>query len=300
MTVSLREMATIACMPERRSPTLRRRRLSAELRQLRNQAGMTLEQVAERLEFSTAKLRFIESAQWVRPNIGDVRNLLDVYGVTDERRREELLRLAREGRQRGWWQPYSKMLSETYTTYIGLEAEAAKLLTYQPLIVPGLFQTEAYARALIQATPDEISDQVIEDRVAVRMERQQILTGSDPLSVWAVIDEAVLRRPIGGPEVMHAQLERLLELARLPNVTLQLIPFDVGAHPGAGRGPFTILQFPQEADRDAVYLDNFAGELYVEEAGEVNLFHDGFRHLVGVALSPKATMAFVAEELANT
>ncbi|MCO5996197.1 helix-turn-helix domain-containing protein [Actinoallomurus rhizosphaericola] len=287
-------------MPERRSPTLRRRRLSAELRQLRAHAGMTLEQVAERLEFSVAKLRFIESAQWIRPNIGDVRNLLEVYGVTDEREREELLRLAREGRQKGWWQPYSKMLSATYTTYIGLEAEATKLLTYQPLIVPGLFQTEAYARALIQVTPDEASEKVLEDRVTVRMERQQILTGPDALSVWAVIDEAVLRRPIGGPQVMRAQLERLAEVARLPGVTLQLIPFAIGAHPGAGRGPFTILQFPEEADRDAVYVDNFAGELYVEERAEVSAFHEGFRHLVGVALSPADTMTFIAGELANS
>ncbi|WP_460333850.1 helix-turn-helix domain-containing protein [Actinoallomurus acanthiterrae] len=287
-------------MPERRSPTLRRRRLSAELRQLRGRARMTLEQVAERLEFSTAKLRFIESAQWVRPNIGDVRNLLDVYGVTDERQREELLQLAREGRQKGWWQPYSKMLSETYTTYIGLEAEAIKLLTYQPLIVPGLFQIESYARALVQVTPDEVSEKVIDDRVAVRMERQQVLADPDPLSVWAVIDEAVLRRPIGGPEVMRAQIERLVEVARLPSVTLQLIPFGIGAHPGAGRGPFTILQFPEEADRDAVYVDNFAGELYVEEGAEVDAFHEGFRHLVGAALSPADTMALIAEELANT
>ncbi|MCO5968858.1 helix-turn-helix domain-containing protein [Actinoallomurus soli] len=287
-------------MPERRSPTLRRRRLSAELRQLRAHAGMTLEQVAERLEFSVAKLRFIESAQWIRPNIGDVRNLLEIYGVTDEREREELLRLAREGRQKGWWQPYSKMLSATYTTYIGLEAEATKLLTYQPLIVPGLFQTEAYARALIRVTPDEASEKVLEDRVTVRMERQQILTGPDALSVWAVIDEAVLRRPIGGPQVMRAQLERLAEVARLPGVTLQLIPFAIGAHPGAGRGPFTILQFPEEADRDAVYVDNFAGELYVEERAEVSAFHEGFRHLVGVALSPADTMTFIAGELANS
>ncbi|GAA0330565.1 helix-turn-helix transcriptional regulator [Actinoallomurus spadix] len=293
-------MATIAAMPERRSPTLRRRRLSAELRQLRASAGMTLEQVAERLEFSTAKLRFIENAQWVRPNIGDVRALLDVYGVKDARQHEELLTLAREGRQRGWWQPHSKMLSETYTTYIGLEAEASTLLTYQPLVIPGLLQTEDYARALVENPHDEVSDQVTSDRVAVRMQRQQILTGPSPLSLWAVIDEAAIRRPVGGPEVIHGQLERLAEAARMPSVTLQLIPFSIGAHPGVGRGPFTILQFPDDADRDAAYVDNFAGELYIEEAAEVERFHGAFRHLVGAALSPAATMTFIAEELAST
>ncbi|MCO5988645.1 helix-turn-helix domain-containing protein [Actinoallomurus spadix] len=287
-------------MPERRSPTLRRRRLSAELRQLRASAGMTLEQVAERLEFSTAKLRFIENAQWVRPNIGDVRALLDVYGVKDARQHEELLTLAREGRQRGWWQPHSKMLSETYTTYIGLEAEASTLLTYQPLVIPGLLQTEDYARALVENPHDEVSDQVTSDRVAVRMQRQQILTGPSPLSLWAVIDEAAIRRPVGGPEVIHGQLERLAEAARMPSVTLQLIPFSIGAHPGVGRGPFTILQFPDDADRDAAYVDNFAGELYIEEAAEVERFHGAFRHLVGAALSPAATMTFIAEELAST
>lgn len=293
-------MATIAPMPERRSPTLRRRRLSAELRKLRESAGMTLEQVAERLEFSTAKLRFIESAQWIRPNIGDVRALLDVYGISDGRQREELLTLAREGRQRGWWQPYSRMLSDTYTTYIGLEAEASNLLTYQPLVVPGLLQTEQYARALMERGPDQIDEASIGQRVTVRMERQRILTGPDPLAVWAVIDEAAIRRPIGGSEVIRDQLGRLAEAARMPSVTLQMIPFSIGAHPGSGRGPFTILQFPDEADRDAAYVDNFAGELYIEEAAEVQRFQVAFRHLVGAALSPADTMTFIAEELART
>lgn len=280
-------------MTPRRSPTLRRRRLSAELRQLRIDKEMTLEQVAGEAEFSAAKLRWIESAQWVRPNIGDVRTLLTIYNVNDERRREELLRLAREGRQRGWWHAYREMLSETYSTYIGLEAEAAALLTYQPLVIPGLLQTDAYARAVIEAGPREVDAEGVDQSVSVRRERQAILRGDDPIRIWAVIDEAALRRAGGGPAVMREQLEHLEAIARTPRVTLQVIPFSAGVHAGATGSSFTILQFPDASDQDAVYVETFAGELFVEEPEEVGRFHVAFRHLVGAALSPVDTLNLI-------
>ena len=287
-------------MPERSSPTVRRRRLSAELRKLRAQDGRTAKEVAEVLEWPPSKLTHMERNEWKLPRVGDIRALLEVYGVADERRREDLLRLAREGRQRGWWHAYREMLSENYSTYIGLESEAAALLIYQPLVIPGLLQTDEYARALVHAGPAELDDAGVEQRVRVRRERQSILTSDDPVRIWAVIDEAALRRTGGGPEVMRAQLEHLAEAGRSARVTIQIIPFSAGLHAGVTGGSFTILQFPEEADQDAVYVDTFAGELFVEEPEEVGRFHLAFRHLVGAALSPVDSLALIAAGATRT
>lgn len=277
---------------------MRRRRLSAELRRLREQANLTLVEVGRRLDWSEGKLRWIEAAQWVRPNPRDVRDLLDIYGVTDERDREQLVRWAREGRQRDWWHPYRDMLSERYTTYIGLESEASSLQTYEPLVIPGLLQTDEYARALIQAGPAEITDAEAERRVEVRAERQKILTNVDSIRLTAVIYEAALRLPVGDAEVMRAQIERLIELARLPRVNVQLLPFSVGPHPGTG-GPFTILSFP-ENDPDAAYVETVAGELLIERDADVEKYRAVQRRLLGMALSPNDTIAMLAEEAART
>lgn len=252
------------------------------------------------LEWPPSKLTHMERNEWKLPRVGDIRALLEVYGVADERRREDLLRLAREGRQRGWWHAYREMLSENYSTYIGLESEAAALLIYQPLVIPGLLQTDEYARALVHAGPAELDDAGVEQRVRVRRERQSILTSDDPVRIWAVIDEAALRRTGGGPEVMRAQLEHLAEAGRSARVTIQIIPFSAGLHAGVTGGSFTILQFPEEADQDAVYVDTFAGELFVEEPEEVGRFHLAFRHLVGAALSPVDSLALIAAGATRT
>jgi hypothetical protein len=303
MSVSAAQSAVCPTIPSmanaRQSPTLRRRRLSAVLRRLRAEDGRAAKEVAEVLEWPPSKLTHMERNEWKLPRVQDIRVLLDVYGVTDERQRDELVRLARDARQRGWWHPYRDMISERYSTYIGLEAEASALLTYQPMIVPGLLQTDDYARALMRSGSARIDADEIERRVEVRVERQQILTGQDPVSLWAVIDEAALRRPVGGPETMSAQLAYLHKAAQTSHVTLQMIPFASGAHAGVGKGSFTILQFPSEMDRDAVYLDNFAGELFIEDAEDVDRFHVAFRHLVGAALSPVDTLKLLAAEMAR-
>jgi transcriptional regulator with XRE-family HTH domain len=281
-------------MPERRSPTLRRRRLSAELRRLREAAGISVAQAAQALECSPDKIMWIERAEWVRPNPRDVRDLLDRYGVADQPQREELLRLAREGGQRDWWQPYSRMLSERHSTYIGLETEAVSLWTFELAIVPGLLQTEDYARALMRRGAIEIDEEEVERRVQLRVERQQILTGNDPVQLFAVIDEAVLHRQVGGEQIMRAQLDHLAEVARLPGVTLQVIPFSVGQHPGTG-GNFTILSFAH-GDPDAVYVETIGGELLVEEHSEVKRYKAASLRLTADALSPQATIAMVARD----
>jgi transcriptional regulator with XRE-family HTH domain len=279
----------------RQSPTLRRRRLSAELCRLREQAGLTQTEVTKRLEWSQGKLARMERGEWLRPDPHDIRLLLDQYGVSDERQREQLIVWAREGRQRGWWHPYKDMLSATLSTYIGLEAEATSLHTFQLIVVPGLLQTVGYARGLISRGPEEISEEEVERKVEVRTARQELLTRiDDPLRLWAVMDEAALRRPVAGPETMRTQMQHLLELARLPKVTLQVIPFSAGAHPGTA-GAFSLLEFPHPDDPEAAYVETVGGELFVENREEVKEYQLAFRRLTAFAADPANTLELIAE-----
>jgi transcriptional regulator with XRE-family HTH domain len=277
------------------SPTLRRRRLSAELLQLREASGLTASDAAKRLEWHPSKLTRMERNEWQRPLPRDVEDLLNLYEVTDRAHRDRLITLAREGRQRGWWHPYEAGLSKQYSTYIGLEAEAAAVVNFEALQMPGLLQTPEYAREVIRGGQAEITDKEIDRRVEVRVARQDVLNRDDPLRFSAVLDEAVLHRRVGSAEVMRAQLRHLLEVAQLPRVTLQVIPYDAGPHPGA-LGPFAILKFADPADPEAVYVENLAGELFVEEPSEVERFQIAFQRLVAVALSPSDTIATIAEQ----
>lgn len=283
-------------MSERRSPTARRRELSNTLRKLRELGGLSIADAAEALDCSPDKIMWIERGEWVKPKVRDVRDLLDKYGVTDQREREVLFAMAREGSLRDWWQPYRKMLSDRYTTYIGLEEDAEDLRTFELMVFPGLMQTEDYARALIKALLTEIPEDEIEKRVRVRMERQRILHGENLVRLWAIIDEATLRRPVGGPQVMRAQLERLIELAALPKVTLQIVPFVAGPHPSTA-GSFTILSFPNASD--AAYVETIAGELVIEEGSDVRRYEATFRQLIAKAVNPGDTIAMLSEEAAR-
>ncbi|RAY13855.1 transcriptional regulator [Actinomadura craniellae] len=279
-------------MAPRKSPTLRRRRLSAELRRLRDASGLTATDVARKLEWPVSKVTRMERGEWLRPSPHDVGRLLEIYEVA-ERERDALITLAREGRQRGWWHAYREMISERYSTYIGLEAEASSVLSFEPLMIPGLLQTTDYARALILGGPYELGADEAEHRVEIRAERQKILTDKDPARLWVVMDEAAIRRVVGGKDVMRGQLEHLLQMAELPKVTLQMIPFDSGAHPGTG-GAFAILSFPHDQDPDAVYVETIAGELFVENEEDVDRFRVAFQRLTAVALSPTDTIALIA------
>lgn len=280
---------TIGLMP-RTSPTLRRRELSKRLKELREAAGVTVPEAAEALGCSIDKVHWIERGEWNRPRWRDVRDLLDRYGVADERLRAYLMELAREGGQKDWWHPYRKMLSEAYSTYIAFEGDAEELLTFELAVIPGLLQTEDYARALNQAGPAELDIDEIERRVKIRAERQRILEGDDPVRLFAVIDEAALHRTVGGSEVMRAQLKHLVEMAARPNITLQVIPFDAGPHPATG-GRFTIISFPGQ-DPDAVYIETIGGELLIESEG-VTQYRRVFRRLNADALSTEDTIALI-------
>jgi transcriptional regulator with XRE-family HTH domain len=217
---------------EAANPVVRRRRLGLELRALREATGMSGEDAAKQLGWSTSKLSRIEIGR-NPPKPADLIKLLDLCGVTDQVQRDELGVLLREAKRKGWWQLYSDI---PYSTFIGLEAEAASMLTYEQ-VIPGLFQTEDYARAIIAGTIPAVDPDVLEERVEVRLTRQGVLTKERPIEVRAVLDEVCVRRVVGGPDVMRGQISRLLTLARLPNVIIQVLPFSVGAHPGTMMGP---------------------------------------------------------------
>lgn len=282
----------------RSSPTVRRRTLSATLRNLRTAADLTVTEVERRLEWSVGKVSRMEGGKWKRLDPRDVRDLLDLYGITDPEQRDRLITITKQARERGWWSAYHDMVSEEYSTYIGLEQGAAELLVVNPSIVPGLLQTEDYARAVIARGPAELSAKQVEKRVEIRTVRQQLLTrDEDPLRVWAVMDEAALRREVGGPDVTRDQLRYLLEVAELAKVTLQVIPFGAGAHPGVVGG-FTIMKFP-DGDPDAVSVETQAGQLFIETPEEMDPYRVAFQHLQATALSPTDSLRLIAASTAT-
>ena len=273
------------------SPTVRRRRLALELRRFREAARLTCEEVAEHLECSTSKISRIETGR-VSVSPRDVRDMLELYGVPAPQR-DNLVQLARESRQKGWWHAYSDAIEPRFATYIGLESAASEIRIYEVTLIPGLLQSEDYARAVIAAgTVDGGPPGAVERIVAFRMARQPTLTSDDPPQLWAVLDEAALRRRVGGSGLMRLQLEHLLELSRLPNVAIQVLPFGAGAHPAMGR-PFVILAFPERADPDVVYLEDLTSALYVEDVNEVDRYNMFFNHLRATALSFEDSAALI-------
>jgi AraC-like DNA-binding protein len=278
---------------QQRSPTIRRRRLGMEMRRHREAAGVTIDAVAARIGCSTSKVSRIETGH-TGATPTDVQNILDIYGV-DAAIKAELVQIAREARQKGWWHPFSTVLTGAY---VGLEAAARSVRTYEQQVVPGLLQSEEYAIAMIQAARLGDIDQEIEQRVHVRMARQSLLTSDDPIDLRVVLDEAVLSRPVGGDEVMRDQLRRLIEAARLPNVTLQILPFAVGAHAGMD-GTFAILEFEEERDADVVFTENATGGLFLEKFEELQKYQAIFDAIQVTALDPDQSaemMEMLAEE----
>jgi transcriptional regulator with XRE-family HTH domain len=274
------------------SPTARGRRLRHELRRLREEAGLTHSEVARRLEWSASKLSRIESGQ-SRVQTGDVRDLLDAYGVSDQPTCEALVQLAREARRRGWWTRYTDVLGSG--TYVGLEADASALHTYESMFVPGLLQTEEYARAIVRAGQTRPDPETLERRLAARMARQEILSRPDPPEIWAVLDESVISRPVGGPAVMSQQLQHLIEVSNRPNspLTIQVLPLSVGTHPGMN-GPFVILEFHSPTDPSMVYLETATDGLYIEEPSDVERYTLMFNHLVARAFGPDESRTMIA------
>ncbi|WP_129289984.1 helix-turn-helix transcriptional regulator [Streptomyces sp. N1] len=273
------------------NPTVRRRRLGQELRRLRELKGMTAEQVAERLLVSQSKISRLENG---RRSISqrDVRDLCGVYEVEDHRIVDSLMQMAKDSRQQGWWHSFGDI---PYSVYIGLETDAASLRAYDPQVVPGLLQTRPYAEALIRGAIPEISPADADKRVQVRMRRQdRVSSPENPLRLWTVMDEAALHRAVGTPEVMKEQLEHLVQMSELPHVTVQVIPFSTGAHPGLN-GQYAILEFPDSTDSSVVYIEGVTSDLYLEKSNDVQKYSVMYEHLRAQALNPEDSRDYIAK-----
>jgi hypothetical protein len=246
--------------------------------------------VSRHFEWHAAKVTRIETAR-VTVTARDVRDLLTLYGVTELDYREALIELARQSKERTWWTDYRDVMRPG--SYVGLEDGATAMRSWEPIILPGLFQTKSYMEALIRTGRPADPPQDINRRIDLRLQRQvRRLKGDRPLEMSAVIDESVVRRVVGGPDVMADQLRRLIDTAQLPNVTLQILPFDAGEHPFLG-GSAALLEFPETTHLDVVYLEGLAGDYYEEQPSEVARYREEFRRLSAKALDPRMTIKMI-------
>ncbi|GAA3509080.1 helix-turn-helix transcriptional regulator [Actinomadura keratinilytica] len=270
-------------------PTVRGRRLARELRRLRENLGLTLQDVADRLDWSRATVSRVETGQ-TRPKVADVARMLELYGVPSPDR-DALITLARDAGQRGWWTAYADVFAGSY---VALEDEASAIRTWDPQLVHGLLQTEDYARAVITAGRMLPGRTEIERRIAARKVRQKLLDRENAPLLHVVLDEAVLHRPLGGASVMNAQLRKLSVMTERPNVTVQVLPYAAGEHAGLD-GRFTILSFPDPADPDIAYVEGTMGDVYVESAEETGVHRRRFDRIVEAALSPEDSAHLIIE-----
>jgi transcriptional regulator with XRE-family HTH domain len=268
------------------SPTIRRRRLARELTRLRELRGMTIRQAAAALGWDASKLSRAEGLQR-GITVPDVRRLLDLYGVADEAQREALAEMARQARQRGWWQAYADVMPSEYADLVGLESEAAGIRTWQPELVHGLLQTEAYARAVIRSYWPDDTAQDVDRRVEVRMMRQQVLGRDGPPRLRVVLNEGAVRRVVGGREVMREQLRALAAGRDRSDVLVQVLPFGAGEHPAMASGPFVLLEFAEAADRGVVSIENLTSSLLLDAGDDLRRYARVFDFLAAAALGPR-------------
>ncbi|MER7207481.1 helix-turn-helix transcriptional regulator [Streptosporangium sp. NPDC000239] len=275
------------------SPTVRHRRLLQELRKLRGAAGLKQEEVADHLDWSTSRMTKVESGT-LRISVNDVRAMLQLYGLREGAEYEALIQLAKQAKERGWWHAYSDVIPQWFQVYVGLEAEASSLRNYEPELVHGLLQTEDYARAVYQAARTTDAPDEIERYVSLRMARQDVLNRSErPMHLWAIMNEASLRRRVGGARVMKEQLRYLAEVSAQPNVTIQVLPYAIGAHT-AMLGSFAILAF-SEGVGEVTYLEYMTGSLYLEKPEELRAYTLAYDHLRASALDPRGSIDMIAK-----
>ena len=274
-------------------PTVRRRRLGAELRRLREAHSLKLEEVAEQLGLAPSTLSRIETGK-APTKSAYLTAMLGMYGVDDPGARKVLVDMAREGHRKGWWSIYDDVLPSGFDIYVGLEAEACGLRSYETDVVHGLLQTTDYALAVLRELRPRDSDEQLRRVVDLRMQRQQLLEQDPPLDLWLILDEGAIRRNIGGTAVMRPQLEHLVQASRWSNVTLQVLAFGSGAHAGL-TGPFSILEFPERSDEDVAYTESVGGMIYMEKDREVRLCAEAFDRMRATALSPAASVELIQQ-----
>jgi transcriptional regulator with XRE-family HTH domain len=272
-------------------PTVRRRRLGAELRRLREAHSLKLEEVAEALGLAPSTLSRIETGK-APTKTAYLGAMLQMYGVDDPGVRKVLIEMAREGHRKGWWSIYDDVLPSGFDIYVGLEAEACGLRSYETDVVHGLLQTTDYAVAVLRELRPRDSEEQISRVVDLRMRRQRLLDQDPPLDLWLILDEGAIRRNIGGIGVMRPQLEHLIQASRWPNVTLQIIAFESGAHAGL-TGPFSILEFPERSDTDVAYTESVGGMIYLEKDREVRACAEAFDRMRAAALAPSASVELI-------
>jgi transcriptional regulator with XRE-family HTH domain len=298
ITSSARAPAGRALAGPRQGPTALRIALGMQLRRLRETSEVTSAEAAEAIRATPSKISRLERGRTTAKQ-RDVTDLLNLYGVTDRTEREELLELVRQASAPGWWEQYSDVLPRWFESYVGLEKAASIIRSYEVQFVQGLLQTEDYARAVILISNAHAPAEEIDRRVSLRMRRQELLTQPGAPELWAVLDEAALRRSPGGPKVMRAQLEHLLRVTELPNVTLQIAPFDAGPHAAAG-GPFSVLRFPEPDLPDVVYLEQLNSAVYLEQPDDVINYLTIMDQLCVQAETDTASRSMIAALLRET
>jgi hypothetical protein len=269
--------------------------LGAHLRRLREAQGVSRETAGWEIRASESKISRMELGR-VSFKERDVADLLTLYGMTDEIERDALLELAKNANTPGWWHREGDILPSWFQSYLGLEAAAALIRTYEVQFVPGLLQTADYARSVIMLGHSAASEEEVERRVKLRMTRQQLLTRPDPPQLWVVVDEGALRRPVGGPEIMRAQISALIDATKQPNVRLQVIPFRAGGHAAAG-GSFSILRFPDQDLPDVVYIEQLTSALYLDKREDVDLYATAMERLCVEADRPSRTSDILGKML---
>ncbi|MFP5068097.1 helix-turn-helix domain-containing protein [Pseudonocardia nantongensis] len=280
---------------EDRGPTARRIVLGTHLRRLREQAGIKRSDAAYSIRGSDSKMSRLESGKvGFKPR--DVEDLLTMYGIGDEAEREQVVAMAADSNESGWWARYTDVVPGWFEDFVGLEASASRILSYELLFVPGLLQTESYARATVSGGRPDLSPadrDAVEKRLEVRMRRQRILHRKDAPTFWVVLDEAVLHRPVGGPGVLGAQIDHLLELSALPNVIIQLLPWDLSGY--AAEHAFAMLRFAEPELPDLVYLEELTGATYLDKRADVELYGRSMDRLMVDALNPERSKQFLSK-----
>jgi transcriptional regulator with XRE-family HTH domain len=269
-------------------PTALRILLGSQLRKLRESKGVSREEAGHLIRGSESKISRMELGR-VGFKERDVADLLTLYDVTDEQARKSVLDLVAAANEPGWWHRFNDVLPHWFQAYVGLEEAAVRIRTYEVQFVPGLLQTKEYARAVVTAGSAGLSADEISQRVDLRLERQRLFDRPDPPVFWGVIDEAALRRPIGGAEVMRAQIEHLIDLMRQPSITIQVMPFSFGGHSAEG-GAFTILRFADNELPDIVYVEQLASALYLDKREDVDRYSEVMERLCAVSTTPDETV----------
>ncbi|MFF4685289.1 helix-turn-helix domain-containing protein [Streptomyces sp. NPDC001307] len=276
------------------APSVLRMILGRQLEELRIRAGLSYAEAGAAIGVSHSTIRRMEAAKVARLRLADAEKLLQVYGVADRDEIDTFLKSVREANKRGWWHTYRDVMPDWFAAYLSLEQAALQIRAYENQFVHGLLQTEDYARALLGAENPHVSAEATERRVALRMRRQELLARESPPRVWVVMDETALRWPVGGPEVMRAQIDHLVEVNRLPQVTLQLMPFANGPHPAMRAGAYHLFRFRARELPDIVYLNGLVGAVYLDKADDVVVYREALDRLGAQAAPARKTEALLA------